>query len=258
MRQSEERFQLAMRGANEGLYDWNVAENKTYLSPRWKSMLGYAEHEIADEPDSWVHLTSPGVLEAIAEQVRRLEAREIETYELEIKLRHKDGRWLDVLSRGFPIFDAEHRVVRLVGTHQDITLRKRHEAELRLSSTVFANTHEGIVIADSERRIQTVNPAFEALTGYSGEEVRGRPIELLRSGRHESGFYADLQHEIQTKGRWRGEIWNRRKDGAVHPYWATVNVVPRRSRGAGGLCGAVFRHQRIQALAGAARFSRPS
>ncbi len=225
LRKSEERFQLAMRGANEGLYDWSVAENKTYLSPRWKSMLGYAEHEIADEPESWAHLTAPGVLDAIAEQIRRLEAREIETYALEIKLRHKDGRWLDILSRGFPVFDAQHRLVRLVGTHQDITLRKQHEAELRLSSTVFANTHEGIVIADSAQRIQTVNPAFEALTGYSGEEVRGRPMDVLRSGQHDRRFYDALQHEIQSMGRWRGEIWNRRKDGLVQPFWATINAV---------------------------------
>jgi diguanylate cyclase (GGDEF)-like protein/PAS domain S-box-containing protein len=225
LRESEERFKLAMHGANEGLYDWRIRENKTYLSPRWKSMLGYAEHELLDEPDSWWELTAPGVAQAIAEQIRRLEAREIDTYEMELKLRHKDGRWLDILSRGFPVFDDEHRVVRLVGTHQDITLRKRHEAELRLSSTVFANTHEGILIADFAGRIQTVNPAFEALTGYRSEEICGRRANVLKSGRHDARFYQELYSDIRTTGRWRGEIWNRRKDGSVQAYWATISLV---------------------------------
>ena len=225
LRESEERFELAMRGANEGLYDWRIKENQTYLSPRWKSMLGYEEHEIADEPGSWWELTAPGVAHAIAEQIRRLEAREIDTYEMELKLRHKDGRWLDILSRGFPVFDAEHRVVRLVGTHQDITLRKRHEAELRLSSTVFANTHEGILIADFAGRIQTVNPALEALTGYRSEEICGRRANVLKSGRHDAKFYQELYNDIRTTGRWRGEIWNRRKDGSVQAFWATISVV---------------------------------
>jgi diguanylate cyclase (GGDEF)-like protein/PAS domain S-box-containing protein len=225
LRESEERFQLAMRGANEGLYDWRLKENNSYLSPRWKSMLGYAEDEIANEPASWWELTAPGVAQAIAEQIRRLEAREIDTYEMELKLRHKDGRWLDILSRGFPVFDAEHRVERLVGTHQDITQRKRHEAELRLSSTVFANTHEGILISDFAGRIQTVNPAFEALTGYRSEEICGRRASILKSGRHDAKFFQDLYSDIRATGRWRGEIWNRRKDGSVQAYWTTISLV---------------------------------
>ena len=225
LRESEERFQLAMRGANEGLYDWRLKENTTYLSPRWKSMLGYEEHEIADTPDSWWEHTAPGVSYAIAEQIRRLEARETDTYEMELKLRHKDGRWLDILSRAFPVFDDEHRVVRLVGTHQDITLRKRHEAELRLSATVFANTHEGILITDFDGRIQTINPAFEALTGYRSDEIRGRRASVFKSGRHDAKFYQELFGDIHITGRWRGEIWNRRKDGSVQAYWVTISVV---------------------------------
>ena len=225
LRDSEERFALAMRGANEGLYDWRIVENKTYLSPRWKSMLGYEEHEIADEPESWAQLAAPGVLEAVTEQIRRLEAREIDTYELEIKLRHKDGRWLDILSRAFPVFDADHRMVRLVGTHQDITQRKRQEAESRLSASVFANTHDGIVVADFSGFIQAVNPAFETLTGFGAEEVRGRDVNLLKSGRHDALFYQELYRDIKASGRWRGEIWNRCKDGRVKPFWATISVV---------------------------------
>jgi len=225
LRESEERFQLAMRGANEGLFDWRIPENTTYLSPRWKSMLGYAEHEVPDDPGFFSSVASPGALETIAEQMRRLEAGEIQTYEVELQLRHKDGHWLDVLSRGFPVFDAEHRIVRLVGTHQDITQKKQQEAQLRLSSTVLANTQEGIVVTDFAGAFQILNPAFETLTGYSAAELKGRNVSLLKSGRHDAAFYEELHHGVRANGRWSGEIWNRRKDGRVKPYWATISVL---------------------------------
>ncbi len=225
LRESEERFQLAMRGANEGLFDWRIPDNTTYRSPRWKAMLGYAEEEVSDDSDMLRRLAAPGAMETIAEQMRRLEAKEIENYEVEIQLRHKDGHWLDILSRGFPVFDADHRIVRLVGTHLDITQRKRQEAQLRLSSTVLENTQEGVVVTDYASRIQIVNPAFETLSGYSAQELKGREISLMKSGRHDAAFYADLFHEIGAKGRWRGEIWNRGKDGSIRPYWATISVL---------------------------------
>ena len=225
LRESEERFRFAMRGANLGLYDWRIAENEVYLSPRWKALLGYAEHEIANDPQSWLPLAAPGVIETMNQQIRLLEAGEIATYETEMKLRHKDGRWLDILSRAYPVFDADGRLARLVGTHRDITARKRREAELRLSQTVFANTHEAILVADFSARIETVNPAFERLTGYSCAEAAGRNVGFLRSGRHDVHFYQELYGEIARAGLWRGEIWNRCKDGAVRPFWATISVV---------------------------------
>ena len=225
LRESEERFQLAMRGANEGLFDWRVAENKTYLSPRWKTMLGYAEDELSDDPARFAELAAPGALETIAEQMRRLEAGEIDTYEAEIQLRHKDGHWLDILSRGFPLFDAEHKIVRLVGTHQDISQKKAQEAQLRLASTVMDNTHEGIVVTDFSGDIQLVNPAIELLTGYGAAELKGRNIRIMKSGRHDAPFYKAMRRELALSGRWRGEIWNRRKDGRIKPYWSTISVL---------------------------------
>ena len=107
LRQSEERFRLAMKGANEGLWDWRIAENTTYLSPRWKSMLGYGEDEIQDTPESWEPLQAPGTAEKLSTLIAELESGAKDTYEVELKLRHKDGHWVDVLSRAFPVFGRE-------------------------------------------------------------------------------------------------------------------------------------------------------
>ena len=225
LHESEERFQLAMRGANEGLFDWRVRENTNYRSPRYREMLGYADHEAPDDRAFFASIAAPGVIEMIAEQMRRLEAREIDTYEVEIKLRHKQGHWIDILSRGFPVFDEDHKIVRLVGTHLDISQKKLNEAQLRLSSTVLESTPEGVVVTDFAGTIQIVNPAFENLTGYSAEELIGRNISLLKSGSHDAKFYEELHGELNARRRWRGEFRNRRKDGRIRPYWSTISVL---------------------------------
>ena len=225
LRESEERFQLAMKGANEGLWDWRMSSGTTYLSPRWKSMLGYEEHEIADTPDSWTPLLAPGTMDILQARIAELETGAVDTYEVEIKLKHKDGHWVDILSRAFPLFDENHKMVRLVGTHLDITERKRQEFELRRAATVFASTHEGIIVTDRDGRIQAVNPAFEAITGYTQAEVVGKLNYSRATGRHGPDFYKAIIAEIGEKGLWQGEIWNKRKDGSAYPEWLTISAV---------------------------------
>ena len=225
LRKSEERFSLAMRGADEGLFDWNMAEGKTYLSPRWKSMLGYEDEDLESSPDAWEPILAPGTHELLNEQIELLEAGAKATYEVELKLRHRDGRWLDILSRAFPVFDENHKLVRLVGTHSDITERKRHETELSRAAKVFESTHEGIVVTDPRGEIVMVNPAFERITGYSPFETFGRSIGMLRSGRHDGAFYKAMWDNLREYDLWQGEIWNRKKDGALYPEWLTISAV---------------------------------
>jgi len=95
----------------------------------------------------------------------------------------------------------------------------------RLSAQVFDQTAEGIVITDTERRIISVNRAFTEITGYPAEEVLGRDPKLLQSGRHDGEFYRQLWQQLEDEGLWRGEIWNRRKNGELYPEWLAINVV---------------------------------
>ena len=225
LKESEERFSLAMKGSNEGVWDWRLKDNRTYLSPRWKSMLGYEDHELADTPESWEPLLGPGDAEKVATQVRALEAGDSTGYEIELKMRHKNGHWVDILSRAFPVFDENHRMTRLVGTHLDISERKRAETDLRRAATVFASTHEGIIITDAGGRIERVNPAFQLITGYTEDEVRGQSAGILRSGRQADEYYSEMWRELKERSYWQGEIWNRRKDGAIYPEWLTISAV---------------------------------
>jgi diguanylate cyclase (GGDEF)-like protein/PAS domain S-box-containing protein len=225
LRKSEERFSLAMRGADEGLFDWNIAEGSTYLSPRWKSMLGYEDVDLESSPSAWEPMLAPGTQQILEEQIALLEAGVKATYEVELKLRHRDGRWLDILSRAFPVFDENHKMVRLVGTHLDITERKRHEAELIRAAKVFESTHEGIAVTDPQGRIVMVNPAFERITGYTPFETFGHSLGMLRSGRHDADFYKTMWSHLIENDLWQGEIWNRKKDGTLFPEWLTISAV---------------------------------
>jgi diguanylate cyclase (GGDEF)-like protein/PAS domain S-box-containing protein len=103
--------------------------------------------------------------------------------------------------------------------------RARERAQqLRIAAAAF-ETHESIMIYDPERRIQRVNRSFTQLTGYSPEEVIGKAPDLLRSGRHDEEFFRKRWEAIKRDGHWEGEIWNRRKDGAIHPVWLTTTAV---------------------------------
>ena len=108
---------------------------------------------------------------------------------------------------------------------RDITKRKHAEEGLRVASTVFNTTTEGIMVSDAENRIRAINPAFSKITGYEPEEVIGENPSKLSSGRHEAEFYERMWASIGSKGFWEGEIWNRRKNGETYPEWLTITVI---------------------------------
>jgi diguanylate cyclase (GGDEF)-like protein/PAS domain S-box-containing protein len=101
----------------------------------------------------------------------------------------------------------------------------RTEADLRLYATVFTSAAEGMVITDSRSQILTANPAFTTITGYTLEEVRAHPPSLLASGRHTQTFYHDMWKTLERRGKWQGEIWNRRKNSEVYPEWLSITAV---------------------------------
>jgi diguanylate cyclase (GGDEF)-like protein/PAS domain S-box-containing protein len=103
--------------------------------------------------------------------------------------------------------------------------REQAQRQLVLAAQVFENSSEGIVMTDTSNRIVAVNPAFTQITGYSREEALGQCPGMLRSGKQGEAFYEDMWHQLNTHGFWRGELWNRRKDGSLYPEWLGISVV---------------------------------
>ena len=156
---------------------------------------------------------------------------------------------------GAPAFDGEDEriaatlAVQLAVAHENLTLyaaAQRHAAQLqleasarqqadmalresehrlRLSARIFESTQESIMMTDADARIIAVNPAFEQVTGYSEQDVLGLNPRLLVSGRHDSVFYRGIWQCLEQQGHWRGEIWNRRKNGQIYPERLAINAV---------------------------------
>jgi len=150
LRESEERLTLAFAGAQEGIWDWNLETNAVVYSSRWKQMLGYSDEEIEPHLSAWERLVHPDDRQA-AERASESVARGQATYEAELRLRHKDGHYVQVLSRGFPVRrEPGGPVVRIVGTHFDLTDRQKRETE-RVRTELL--THLVFAQEDERRRI---------------------------------------------------------------------------------------------------------
>ena len=108
---------------------------------------------------------------------------------------------------------------------RDITERKTADLGLHLADTVFDSTREGLMVTDSAQRIVRINPAFSEITGYSAADVLGQTPALLRSGRHDSAFYAAMWDSINISGHWQGEVWNRRKNSEIYPQLISIDVI---------------------------------
>ena len=146
LRESEERLRLAFAGAQEGVWDWNLETGAVVYSPRWKQMLGYSDDEIEPHVRAWEKLLHPGDMARAQELHERVVSGE-ETYEGEFRLRHKEGHYIHVLSRGYPVRrEPGGPPVRIVGTHFDLTQRKQADAERArtelLTRLVFAQEDE--------------------------------------------------------------------------------------------------------------------
>jgi two-component system, NarL family, sensor histidine kinase UhpB len=146
LRESEERLTLAFAGAQEGVWDWNLETGAVVYSARWKEMLGYADDEIEPHVSAWERLLHPED-KPRAQQVNEGVAKGERAYEGEFRLRHKLGHYVNVLSRGYPVRrEPKGPVVRIVGTHFDLTERRRAEAERArtelLARLVFAQEDE--------------------------------------------------------------------------------------------------------------------
>ncbi len=143
----------------------------------------------------------------------------------EMRLRGRDGSLLDVEENYFFVRDEEGTPRLLANILTDIRARKSTEAQLRLMASVFEHSGEAILITDASNAIITANRAFTALTGYSLDEVRGRNPRILSAGLTSESVYRHMWRSIDSSGYWQGEIWDRRKDGAIYPKWLSISTI---------------------------------
>ncbi len=126
--------------------------------------------------------------------------------------------------RKSPVFDKDGNRLGLVTLCQDKTTQLLAEQNMRITDAAF-DLLEAIVITDANQQILRVNHAFTRMTGYTPEEVIGKTPAILKSGRHDASFYAAMWQVLLQKKAWRGEIWDKRKNGEIYPKWLKISAV---------------------------------
>jgi len=226
LEKSENRLSLALKGSNDGLWDWNVKTNEIYFSPSWKSMLGYEDSEIENNVSTLERLVHPEDIPSVRQYILDFLDRKHPHYELEYRMVHKDGESVKILSRAQHQYDEETGdLTRLVGTHVNITNIKKTEEQIRKLSTAVEQNPASIVITDIDGKIEYVNKKFTELSGYSLEETIGQNPSILKSGKTDENSFKELW-ETLTKGRiWKGEFINKNKYGKEYIESAVISPV---------------------------------
>ncbi|HEY5630445.1 MAG TPA: diguanylate cyclase, partial [Candidatus Limnocylindrales bacterium] len=139
---------------------------------------------------------------------------------------------IDALQQGADDYVLKDRLARLgtairraLETRRQRREHARADEELRLAAAWFEATAEGVMVTDPNGSILAVNRAFTEITGYTELEVVGRNPRMLKSGRQDEAFYRAMWGGLRASGHWRGELWNRRKNGEVYPEWSTISAV---------------------------------
>jgi two-component system sensor kinase FixL len=201
LRQSEERFALAVAGANDGVWDWNMAEDRLYFSDRLKAILGYEDLINEPEPGQWLRRIHPEDRAGVARAIGLLVVGRTDQFENEHRLRHRDGtdRW--VLLRGRLVRDALGKPYRMAGSLTDITARKRVERRLRESEERYRQLVEEIndviFTVDAQGTVTYVSPVIRQLGGYSPAEVTGRSLTEFVFAEDLDRVMASFQRTVQ-------------------------------------------------------------
>ncbi|MBD2521861.1 PAS domain S-box protein [Nostoc sp. FACHB-133] len=196
LRESKQRWQLALRGNNDGIWDWNVKTNEIFFSARWKEMLGYEDHEISNHLDERMKRVHPDDLDWVTQAVQDHFSQKTPFYTTEHRVLCKDGTYKWILDRGQALWDEDGNVVRMAGSHTDITERK--QAEEAVSSLL--NQLENMV---EERTVQLtrINQSLqtEITERQRIEEALRESEERFRATFHQAAV--GIAH-VAIDGRW--------------------------------------------------------
>ena len=226
LRESEQRLERVLEGADQGYWDWNLQTNAFQVSARWETMLGYQPGEMQVHPDHWPKLIHPDDLAAVMTSIERHIQGQAASHEMEMRIRTREGAWRWILTRGRVVQRApDGSALMMSGTHTDISERRQFDLLQREAAAVFENSYEAIMVVSADSLITRVNTAFTRITGYTQEEVAGQSPRLLASGRHDERFFQEFWNALNSNDYWRGEIWNRRKSGDVFAVLQSVAVV---------------------------------
>jgi diguanylate cyclase (GGDEF)-like protein/PAS domain S-box-containing protein len=225
LRLRESRLRQALWGSGDEFWDWNL-EHGTILRLGPEGAPG-GHHEESIAADEWrATMVHPDDLANLNRALAEHIAGHTEHFEVEHRVRARDGEWTWVISRGRIVErDADGKPLRICGTERDISALRAADRDRRIAMEVIRNMSEAVTVTDLDFRFVSVNTAFTRMTGYAEHEVLGRDASVLNGSRHAPASYNQLRQTLAESGHWRGELWQRRKDGEEFLCWVELNEV---------------------------------
>lgn len=228
---AQSNLEFAVRASNTGLWYWDFKTGAVSFSPSWMAQLGYGPVELPHTFDTWLELLHPDDRDAALGRATDCVSRaDVMHYESEFRMRHKNGQYHWILARAEKQLDESSLPYRLVGSHVDMTERKRAEERFR-GAVEAAST--GMLMVDTEGRIVLTNKRAADLFGYQEEELLGQPIERLipkkaRPGHAEliSRYMTEASERRMGNGR---EVFAQHRDG--HDFRVEIALTPIEGRG---------------------------
>lgn len=210
--ETRSRLSAALWGSGEGLWIWDLAGQK--LQSIAAAEATDTEVGIALSEQEWRELVHPDDIERVSTTMREHATGACEVFDAEYRVRSQRGEWLWLRARGRVVErDPDGRPLRVAGTYR-MTGHERELAEQRrISVEIIRLMSEAVTVTTPDFRFTQINPAFTRVTGYSAAEVLGEDAGLLNSPRQEPGRYVAIRQALLERGEWRGEVWQRRKDG---------------------------------------------
>ncbi len=230
LQESEERFALAMRGSQDGLWDWDMKTDQQYFSGRWNEMRGYAPSETILDRKEWLKLIHPEDLAEVSASLEDHFAGKSNYFQAEFRIKVKGGSYKWLMSRGMAVYDKSGKPYRMSGSHTDISERKETEIRLKTLTRAIDNALASVVMTNAKGVIEYVNPKFSEITGYQSEEVIGKNPRILQSGKHSKKFYRVLWDTLLKEEEWKGVFINKKKNGELFHEGASISSI-RGSKG---------------------------
>jgi len=195
LRRNEERFSLAMQGANDGLWDWDIVSGRVEYTPRWMGMLGYAPSDLPSSIETFHSLIHPDDRARVTALEGDYLAGRVDRYEAGFRMRHKDGHYVHILSRAFLVRrETDGSPLRMVGTHVDVTERERAASELEAAKerAEAADHVKSAFLATMSHELRTplnsiigfTGMLHQGLAGPLNEEQRKQLSMVRTSARH--------------------------------------------------------------------------
>ncbi|MEW5769065.1 MAG: PAS domain S-box protein [Pseudomonadota bacterium] len=220
----------------DGVWDWDLGSEAVNFSPRWREMFGYLDAHPDAVIGTWERLLDPADLARTRGLIRECVEGGRQGFEVELRMRHRDGHWMDVLARAFLLRNAFDKPARLVCCHIDVSERKALQRRLRESEEqarlIIDASPDAILVTNAEGRIVRVNPSAERLFGYAAGELLGQMGELLvperfrllHVMRREAYMAQPVHREVRDHGV-DAPLVGRRKDGSEFPCEASLTPI---------------------------------